>query len=94
MKFTVYTVQWARLRLRLGYLDLGGVVEVLWPFALEEAEPVEDVGEEGEKEEAGHDGEDQDPEGDSPSLGRDNSQHLHQDTRLLYPEGVGTTAKI
>ena len=55
---------------------------------------MEDVGEEGEKEEAGHDGEDQDPEGDSPSLGRDNSQHLHQDTRLLYPEGVGTTAKI
>ncbi len=58
------------------HLDLGGVVEVLWSFALEEAEPVEDVGEEGEEEEACHNGEDEDPERDGSGLGSNNRQHL------------------
>jgi len=58
------------------HLDLGGVVEVLWSFALEESEPVEDVGEEGEEEEAGHNGEEQEPERDGSGLGGNNYHQL------------------
>jgi hypothetical protein len=67
---------WERKSAARPHLDLGGEVEVLRSFALEESEPVEDVGEEGEEEEAGHNGEDQDPERDGSGLGGNNRQHL------------------
>ena len=69
------------------HLDLGRVVEVLRALALEEAQPVEDVGEEGEEEEAGHNGEDEDPERDTPALGGHHSHHLHSSPTLTCVQG-------
>ena len=62
--------------IKMRYRERDLEVPLLGPVPHEEAETVQDEGEQGEEEKARQDGEDQDPQGDAPALPNLQGQHL------------------
>ena len=62
--------------IKMRYRERDLEVPLLGPVPHEEAETVQDEGEQGEEEKARQDGEDQDPQGDAPALPHLQGQHL------------------
>ena len=74
---TSFSPQLCSVTFHFPHLQRDLVVVILRPFPLEEAEPVEDEGEDGEEEEASQDGEDEDPQRDAARLPHLQRQHLN-----------------